>query len=257
MAVYNWVVDDALDTSGMRGDFDPKKVLAARRKKAEKKKRELAAIAARAKREEEQRLRAQQQAAKRIQQAIRREEREEEAEERRIARQEASIQQNLKKQLEAKLKEGVERLFAATPVVLNEAMVAMIREARADAPGALSRLDDGTKNEIINTVLGKLVEGQSVTSFTGIPSPETVYVRRFQPSKSQNPAWEDLLRTGIITKDVEFSPEEFVFETLLPTTPPSDALLERKEVLANFWKNYIAYRIRAAQAAAAAADPFE
>ena len=87
-----------------------------------------------------------------------------------------------------------------------------------------------------------------------------MYTRRFQPSKSQNPAWEDLLRTGIITEDVEFSPEEFVFETLLPTTPPSDALLGRKEVLANFWKNYIAYRIRAAQAAAAAAaaaGPFE
>ena len=158
------------------------------------------------------------------------------------------------------MKEGVERLFADTPVVLDEAMVAMIQEARADAPDALSRLDDGTKNEIITSVLGKLVEGQSLTSFTGIASSETVYTRRFQPSKSQNPAWEDLLRTGIITEDVEFSPEEFVFETLLPTTPPSDALLGRKEVLANFWKNYIAYRIRAAQAAAAAAaaaGPFE
>ena len=154
------------------------------------------------------------------------------------------------------MKEGVERLFADTPVVLNEAMVAMIQKARADAPHAHSRLDDGTKTEIISSVLGKLVEGQSLTSFTGIPSPETVYTRRFQPSKSQNRAWEDLLRTGIITEDVEFSPEEFVFETLLPTTPPSDALL-RKEVLANFWKNYIAYRIRAAQAAAAAAGPFE
>ena len=231
MAVYNWVVDDALDTSGMRGDFDLKQVFAARRKKAAKIQRERAALAARAKKDEEKRLRAQQ-------------------------REAALIQQTLKKDLEAKLKEGVERLFADTPVVLNEAMVAMIQKARADAPDALSRLDDGTKNEIISSVLGKLVEGQSLTSFTGIPSPETVYTRRFQPSKSQNRAWEDLLRTGIITEDVEFSPEEFVFETLLPTTPPSDALL-RKEVLANFWKNYIAYRIRAAQAAAAAAGPFE
>ena len=237
MAVYNWVVDDALDTSGMRGDFDSNKFL---RRDAKKRQRYNGAGRTGGPCQAGGRTEAPGPAAgsQAHPAGHSAEEREEEAEERRIARQEASIQRNLKSDLEAKLKEGVERLFASTPVVLNEAMVAMIREARADAPGALSRLDDGTKNEIINTVLGKLVEGQSLTSFTGIASPETVYTRRFQPSKSQNPVWENLLTRNIINSGVKFNHVEFErgIEPKLPRIPPSDALLRRKKSSPTFGK---------------------
>jgi len=227
MAVYSWVSGDALDTSGsgMRGDFDLKKELLKRRKKTEKKKRELAARAAQVKREQEAKLR----------------------EESRKAREEESIQKALKKQMEEELKADVERLFADTPVVLNADMRALLVRTSAD-------------DEVVGKVLKKLAEGRPVSEYTGDASPETVYIRLFQTSKSQNGLWEELLKSRIITEDVEFNPEEFLFGPVLPTMPPSDALLLRKPVLAVFWRKYIAYRIRAAQAAAAAAaaaGPFE
>ena len=237
MAVYSWVSGDALDTAGRNPAEirSAKAIFAARRKRAEKKKREEAARAARAKREQEAKLR----------------------EESRKAREKESIQKALKEQLKKGLEADGERLFAATPVVLKADMDALFVRASVSAPG----LDEKTRIDVVGEVLGLLVKEQSVSKYTGDASPETVYIRLWTRSKSQNSVWEDLLKRGIINKGVNFDHAEFEhgIKPMLPHIPPSDALL-RKPVLAVFWHKYIAYRIRAAQAAAAAAaaaGPFE